>query len=66
MELLKIELLREAVLICEAECLWYDEMLYTIYTETVTFPSADDQPKIWLFFFTSVSVYIAFPKALIF
>lgn len=58
MDLLKIELLREAVLIFEAEFLWYSEMLYSMYiyisTEMVTFPSADYQTKIWLFLLVSL------------
>lgn len=66
MDLLKIELLREAVLICEAEFLWHTEMLYSIPAEMVTLPSADDQTKICLYVLTTVFVYIASPKALIF
>lgn len=62
MDLSKIELLREAVVFCKAEFLWYSEILYSIYTEIMTFLSADDQTKIWLYVLTSVSMYIAFPK----
>ena len=48
MDLSWIQLLSEAVLICQAEFLGYDEMLYSVLAETVTFISAADQGEVWL------------------